>query len=73
MLDDLRCGGQAHGGCQAGCRLYWKEAWLQPASMSATTAEREDAYSELERLVGRNVDRNGAIGDEQIFRCQTTD
>src|SRR3990170_1382741 len=29
FLDDLRCDGSAHGGCQAGCRLYWKEAWLK--------------------------------------------
>jgi hypothetical protein len=27
---DTRCGGEAHGGCQAGCLLYWKEAWLKP-------------------------------------------
>jgi hypothetical protein len=28
-LADLRCDGSAHGGCQAGCLLYWKEAWLK--------------------------------------------
>ena len=28
-LAQLRCDGSAHGGCQAGCLLYWKEAWLQ--------------------------------------------
>ena len=27
---NLRCNGQAYGGCQAGCRLFWKEAWLKP-------------------------------------------
>jgi hypothetical protein len=25
----LRCDGSGHGGCQAGCLLYWKEAWLR--------------------------------------------
>ena len=25
-----RCDGSAHDGCQAGCLLYWKEAWLKP-------------------------------------------
>ena len=29
VLDDLRCDGSAHGGCELGCRIYWKEAWLQ--------------------------------------------
>src|SRR3954454_14405294 len=28
-LAQLRCDGSAHGGCQAGCLLYWKEAWLE--------------------------------------------
>src|SRR5262245_34384174 len=29
---DLRCDGEAYGGCQAACLLFWKEAWLQPLS-----------------------------------------
>jgi hypothetical protein len=29
-LEGLRCDGSAHGGCQAGCLLYWKSAWLKP-------------------------------------------
>jgi hypothetical protein len=27
---ETRCDGQAHGGCQAGCLIFWKEAWLRP-------------------------------------------
>jgi hypothetical protein len=27
-LEGLRCDGSAHGGCQAGCLTFWKEAWL---------------------------------------------
>ena len=26
-LQKLRCDGSAHGGCEAGCLLFWKEAW----------------------------------------------
>ena len=29
-LDDLRCDGSEHGGCQKGCFFVWKQAWLQP-------------------------------------------
>jgi hypothetical protein len=29
LLQALRCDGQSHGGCQAGCQLIWKEAWLK--------------------------------------------
>ncbi|MGH4023620.1 MAG: hypothetical protein ACRDRV_03450 [Pseudonocardiaceae bacterium] len=28
-LAEVRCDGQAHGGCQTACLLYWKEAWLK--------------------------------------------
>ena len=27
---NTRCDGAAHGGCQAGCLLYWKQEWLKP-------------------------------------------
>jgi len=30
-LENIRCNGQAHGGCQAGCLVFWKEAWLKRA------------------------------------------
>ncbi len=30
-LEGLRCDGEAHGGCQAACLLFWKEAWLKRA------------------------------------------
>lgn len=32
---DTRCDGSAHGGCQAGCLIFWKEAWLKPVNTSA--------------------------------------
>ncbi|WP_345410374.1 hypothetical protein [Actinomycetospora chlora] len=31
-LTGLRCDGQAHGGCQAGCLIFWKTAWLTRVS-----------------------------------------
>src|SRR6267154_4453392 len=35
-LAGLRCDGSAHGGCEAGCLLFWKEAWLKPVGGPAT-------------------------------------
>jgi hypothetical protein len=32
LLEEVRCDGAAHGGCQTGCLLLWKEAWLKPAN-----------------------------------------
>src|SRR5262249_100695 len=31
-LENLRCDGRAHGGCQANCLLFWKNAWLKPVN-----------------------------------------
>ena len=73
MLDDLRCNGQGHAGCQAGCRLYWKEEWLRPASGTPEPVVRGNAYQELEKLVRQNVETNASTPDEPIFRCQATD
>ena len=30
---ETRCDGSAHGGCQASCLLFWKDAWLKPVSV----------------------------------------
>lgn len=32
-----RCDGSAHGGCQAECLLFWKEAWLRPVPVHETS------------------------------------
>ncbi|MDP9863416.1 MULTISPECIES: hypothetical protein [Streptosporangium] len=49
-LTGARCGGQAHGGCQTACLMYWKEAWLkrvEPGDPPATapSAPRDPAAS----------------------------
>jgi len=35
---DLRCDGSAHGGCQAACRLFWRDDWLRSADESVKTS-----------------------------------
>ena len=40
---NLRCDGQAYGGCQAACLLFWKEQWLKPVTGAAGHAESLDA------------------------------
>ena len=76
FLDDVRCDGSAHGGCQAECRLYWKEAWLRrPGAVvrSADEASRT-AAERLERLVGSNARRRDRCAEAgAIFRCQATE
>lgn len=33
---ETRCDGSAHGGCQAGCLIFWKEAWLKRVDAPGT-------------------------------------
>jgi hypothetical protein len=42
LLDDVRCDGSGHDGCQAGCRVYWKEAWLKRVTPSEPAAGNRD-------------------------------
>jgi hypothetical protein len=28
-LDDVRCSGDAHDGCQKACMVFWREVWLR--------------------------------------------
>ena len=74
ILDDLRCDGSEHAGCQAQCRLYWKEAWLRTASIGGDREEpSSEAFSELKRLAESNVHGADMTSEEQTFRCQATE
>ena len=36
-LEGLRCDGSAHGGCQAECMFFWKDAWLKRVNESVAS------------------------------------
>jgi hypothetical protein len=41
FLEGLRCDGASHDGCQRGCLIFWKTAWLKalpPGTVAPTTA-----------------------------------
>jgi hypothetical protein len=77
FLDDLRCDGSAHGGCQAGCRIYWKEAWLRPVDpdSAASPTDTTTGRDELEALAGEHTRTVREDGETPIeaYRCQATD
>jgi hypothetical protein len=77
LLEDLRCDGSGHDGCQAECRLYWKEAWLRRPGEERRAESPADEGSAraavLERL-RRNVKDPGAKGGPgTCYRCQATE
>jgi hypothetical protein len=73
-LEDARCDGSAHGGCQAGCLLYWKEAWLKPveetSARDVTSDERLSGISEAQ-LDASTCTSDGS--DVKRYRCQATE
>ena len=77
-LDTLRCDGSAHGGCQAGCLLFWREEWLEPvAGRAEAPAEPEPARDRPATGITReNLDAaTQTVNDagETRYRCQATE
>lgn len=83
-LEGARCDGQAHGGCQAACLLYWKDAWLKrlpdgdaaEAAVPAAAPEGEEpgggAVFTVAALQQATRVEDPASG-EQRFSCQATE
>ena len=77
-LEELRCDGSGHEGCQAGCLIYWKEAWLSrvgPPEGSRTTDETADppqspAWAEL--MATTRVESEEPTAEVR-YRCQATE
>jgi hypothetical protein len=86
-LLNLRCDGEGHGGCQAGCRIFWKEAWLKKVAGPKEREITSDAHGTAEivppKMAGTNCTEavvlartraNGNIdnGGEPLYTCQNT-
>jgi hypothetical protein len=73
-LEDLRCDGSAHGGCQAECLLIWKEAWLEPSYGGASVRSgAEDAAHRLDERARLATSVAGGDGSPPVYRCQATE
>jgi hypothetical protein len=74
LLEDLRCNGSAHRGCQAECRIFWKDAWLRKVAPDAPPIPPSEAEALIERA-SRNIqsrtEKDGKF--ETRYRCQNTD
>jgi hypothetical protein len=74
FLDDLRCDGSAHGGCQAGCRLYWKEEWLHRVDADDDASEQPVEPSPTLQAIAEAGTRTTRDGEsEEVWRCQATE
>ena len=72
-LAGVRCDGQAHGGCQAGCLIYWKEAWLKrvPAGEPGPAPAPGCTLATLTAATRRPADP--AAPGEERYACQATE
>jgi hypothetical protein len=75
-----RCDGRAHGGCQAGCLLFWKEAWLRPVDPKAKKeADKEfvrrfpTSSTRTESDVWRATTSAQQPGEPTRYSCQATE
>jgi hypothetical protein len=70
-LTNLRCDGAAHGGCQAGCLIFWKEAWLKRTPESSDTLRRSDVTSSVVRSRAITGVTPSDIRDATVVRSAT--
>jgi hypothetical protein len=78
MLEDLRCDGSAHDGCQAECRFYWKECWLRRVSKDnhkSPLGIANDGTSALSDLASHFISKVKEIDGRpvKIYMCQATE
>src|ERR1700751_5226290 len=75
-LDQIRCNGAAHGGCQAGCLIFWKEMWLKRVD-DLGTPERSQGEGNTIGCTKKEVwaaaqTKTADDTDEPRFVCQAT-
>jgi hypothetical protein len=72
FLEGVRCDGSGHGGCQAGCLIFWKEAWLKRAGSCAgfTTISPQEAVALESNVLSTTT---VCTGGGPIYSCQATE
>ena len=80
-LEGMRCDGSMHGGCEAGCLVFWKEAWLRRAESNnlipsgvltgPTPSTEAHGLLTVESLLAASRKRGSA--GETIYFCQATE
>jgi len=78
-LAGVRCDGQSHGGCQAGCLVYWKEAWLKRVDADGQEAGQArpplvpPGCTRLELIAATRKAPDPTATGEEAFSCQATE
>ena len=70
-LENARCDGAAHDGCQADCVFFWKAAWLRREGDPLIVVERDATCTEVTVTEGARLPPADDDSDP-IWVCQTT-
>lgn len=75
FLEDLRCDGSGHAGCEAGCLLFFKLAWLEPVGPVRDWGLPERGTSAVDRTLAwlQRTTQFQAVDGETLYRCQATE
>jgi hypothetical protein len=77
-----RCDGKSHGGCQAGCLIFWKEAWLKPVAGDASSRAPALASSQPNEITDGagctesdvwRATKDASSGSQPRYSCQATE
>lgn len=69
-LEGARCDGASHGGCQASCMLFWKDAWLRRVGSKATARTQTGSVATEQTLVDATRVAGGPV---ERYSCQATE
>ncbi len=77
-LENVRCDGAGHDGCEASCLIFWKEAWLRRAdsctvdveSLRASASVGRAGFCTVEDILAASQKRQGQL---TLYTCQATE
>jgi len=72
-LEGIRCDGGVHGGCQAECLVFWKEAWLkEPGDQSAASVGKGTPGCSEQDVQNAVVTDETRASADPTYVCQAT-
>jgi hypothetical protein len=71
-LENLRCDGSGHAGCQASCLIFWKEVWLKRPGEPAR-APAHGPMATADTVQAATIRAPSSDPAAVVYRCQNTD
>lgn len=70
-LRGLRCDGSGHGGCEAGCLMFWRERWLKRVDDGATAGSTAGTVTGGAGATVADVERATVVdASRDLYSCQ---